>query len=285
MTSLHGRDRIFSPRRHGTAVLRHGALILLCLIFVLPFLWMLSTSLKAPSEIFTQPTIWVPRAPQWQNYSGVFDAIPFFTYLRNTLLLCVANVAGVLLSCPPAAYAFARLRWRGRDLVFFLMFASILLPAQVTIIPVYLTFRDLHWLGTYLPLIVPAFLGNPFYIFLLRQFFLGIPQELAEAAHIDGANDLTILLLIVVPLSRAALAAVALFVAVATWKDFFAPLLYLNSQSLWTLGVGLQQFLSINGAAWNLLMAAAVLFCVPIFVLFLFLQRSFVEGISLTGLR
>jgi multiple sugar transport system permease protein len=155
----------------------------------------------------------------------------------------------------------------------------------VTIIPVYLTFRDLHWLNTYLPLIVPAFLGNPFYIFLLRQFFLGIPQELTEAAYIDGAGDLLILLRIIVPLSRSALAAVALFVAVDTWKDFFGPLIYLNSQSLWTLGVGLQGFLSNNGAQWNVLMAAVVLFCAPIFVLFLLLQRSFVEGISLSGLK
>lgn len=285
MTALPGSSRVFAVRKRVMRLLRHGALIALCLLFISPFLWMLSTSIKEPSQIFADPTVWVPDPPRWQNYNDVFTTIPFFTYLRNTLILCVANVAGALISCPLAAYAFARLRWRGRNIVFFVMFASILLPAQVTIIPVYLTFRNLHWINTYLPLIVPAFLGNPFYIFLLRQFFLGIPQELTEAAYIDGAGDLLILLRIIVPLSQAALAAVALFVAVDTWKDFFGPLIYLNSQSLWTLGVGLQEFLSNNGAEWNLLMAAAVMFCAPIFMLFLVLQRSFVEGISLSGIK
>jgi multiple sugar transport system permease protein len=274
-----------STHRAAGRILRHALLILASLIFLLPFFWMLSTSLKSTAAVFAGTLDWIPGSPRWQNYGDVFSTIPFFTYLRNTLILCVANVAGTLFSCPLAAYAFSRLRWRGRDVVFFIMFASILLPAQVTLIPVYITFRNLHWLGTFLPLIVPSFLGSPFYIFLLRQFFLGMPQELSEAARLDGANDLTILVRLVVPLSKTALIAVALFVTVDTWKDFFAPLLYLNTQDLWTLGVGLQQFLSANNAQWNLLMAATILFCAPIFVLFFLLQRSFVEGISLTGLR
>ncbi len=271
--------------RQRGRIARHGALLLLCALVIAPFIWLLSTSLKSSDQIFAQPVVWVPWPLRWDNYRSVVTTIPFVSYLKNSLLLCASNIVGVLFSCPLAAYAFSRLQWPGRDLVFFLMFATILLPAQVTMIPVYLIFRNLGWLNTYWPLIVPAFLGNPFYIFLLRQFFLGIPQDLSDAARVDGAGELGIFRRVILPLSIPVLVAVSLFTFVDVWKDFLGPLIYLNDPSMWTLGIGLEQFLSANGAEWNLLMAAAVLFSVPIFVIFIFLQRLFLEGVTFTGQR
>lgn len=272
-------------------VLMHGLLLLLCIPFVLPLVWMLSTSLKADEQIYAregvQPVIsiesLIPHPVRWMNYVEALRTVPLGQYLQNTLFLCAATVTGVLISSALVAYGFARIRFRGRETLFMVMIATMALPGQVTMIPMFALFRYLGWYGTFLPLIVPAFCGAPFYIFLLRQFFRTVPEELAEAARIDGAGDGRIFWQIMLPLAKPALATCALFQFLATWNDFFGPLLYINDPSKYTLAYGLQQFMSSYGGEWAELMAAACVFTVPIIVLFFLAQRTFIQGIATTG--
>jgi multiple sugar transport system permease protein len=272
-------------RRLARGAVQHGVLIALGLLFLAPMLWMVSSSLKANDQLFVAHPIWVPRPARWDNYPRALNYIPFFTYLRNTLLICSLAVAGSLISCSLTAYGFARIDWPGREAVFFVLLATMMLPAQVTMIPSFLLFRWLGWYGTYKPLIVPAFLGNAFLIFLLRQFFLTIPRELSEAARIDGASEFTTFARVILPLARPALATVALFTFLFAWNDFLGPLLYLKDQSKYTLALGLQQFLSAYRSEWGLLMAASTVVTGPIILLFFFTQRTFIQGIAMTGTK
>ncbi len=267
------------------AALTYAALLFFTAVFVGPFLWMLSTSLKAESQIFTERMVWIPRPMVWSNYPEALASFPFLLYLRNTLLICVLTTVGTVFSAAFPAYGFARLQWRGRDTLFIVLLATIMLPAQVTMLPVFLIFRWLGWTGTFLPLIVPAFLGNAFSIFLLRQFFLTIPQELSDAARIDGCSEAGILWRVVVPIARPAIATVALFAFTAAWMDFLNPLIYLHSEKQYTLALGLQAFLGRHGGEWNLLMAAATVITLPMLILFFLAQRTFIQGIALTGLK
>lgn len=194
-------------------------------------------------------------------------------------------MSGTVLSCAFIAYGFARIRWPGRNIIFLIYLSTIMLPAQVTLIPLYLIFRDLGWVGTMLPLVVPHFFGNALYVFLLRQFLLTIPLELSDAAKIDGASELGILWHIMIPLMRPALAVVALFTFVQTYRDFLGPLIYLQNQQDWTISLGLKLFQNMYGAQWQLMMAASTLAMLPTIVLFFFTQKTFVRGIALTGLK
>ncbi|MCL6596615.1 MAG: carbohydrate ABC transporter permease, partial [Firmicutes bacterium] len=221
----------------------------------------------------------------WANFPAALRYIPFFTYLRNTLEVSLLSVAGTLVSCPPAAYAFARLQWPGRNAFFLASLATVMLPFQVQMIPLYVVFRDLGWIGTLLPLIVPAFVGNGLYIFLLRQFFLTIPKELDEAAAIDGAGELAIFFRIMLPLVRPALVTVSIFTFMANWTDFLAPLVFLNRESTYTLALGLQFYQSQHFTAWSYLMVASLVFTIPALIVFLLLQRYFVQGFALSGLK
>lgn len=263
----------------------HLLLMGLALLYMIPILWMVSTSLKPDHELFTERIVWIPSRIAWENYAQALSTFPFWLYLRNTLLIAGFVVLGTVLSCLPPAYAFARMRWRGRNFWFWVMLSTLMLPPQVTLLPVFLLFRSLGWIDTFLPLIVPAFFGNAFLIFMLRQFFLTLPQELIDAAYLDGCTDWTILWRIVVPLTKPAIATVALFAFVWAWTDFMAPLIYLNDSSKFTLTVGLQYFLGRHGEQWNLLMAAAVVITAPLVVVFLMAQRAFIRGITLTGLK
>lgn len=268
----------------------HIVLLLLCVPFVLPLLWMISTSLKPASEIFTGSRAFslsqlIPSAPHWQNYPESLRTLPFGLYLRNTLLLCLFNVTGALLSSAVVAYGFARMQFKGRDLFFWLMISTMALPGQVTMIPVFALFRYLGWTGSWLPLIIPAFCGNPFFIFLLRQFFKGIPEEISEAGRLDGAGEWRIFWQLILPLSVPALTTCALFQFLYTWNDFFGPLLYLSDPSQYTVAYGLQQFVSSYGAEWGQLMAAATIFTLPVILLFFMAQKAFIEGISTTGAK
>lgn len=254
-------------------------------LFAGPLLWLLLASFKSPEDLKENPfTLW-PREWRWSNYSEALSAMPYARYLQNTLVLCVGSVVGTVFSCSLAAYAFARLRWPGRDWVFGILIATMLLPWHVTMIPKFLLLRELGLYNTHLAIIAPTFLGNAFYIFLLRQFFLTIPEEISEAARLDGLSEWGIYWRIILPLAAPALATVALFQFIATWNDFQSPLLYLSDPQKFPLAYGLEQFQSGYADQTNLLLAAAVLFTLPIVALFLLAQRTFVEGIATTGMK
>ena len=221
----------------------------------------------------------------WQNYVRAFEMMDFFQNLRNTLFICFTTVIGTLASCSLVAYGFARIPWRGRDVVFFLVLATMMVPYQVLIIPLFALFSQLGWTGTFLPLIVPYLLGTPFYIFLLRQFFRGIPNELSDAARIDGCTEFGIYWRIILPLAKPALATCALFMLLFQWGDFLNPLIYLQDERQYTLALALQQFQSQHESAWGPLMAMSTVITVPVIVLFFLAQRTFIEGITMTGLK
>jgi len=221
----------------------------------------------------------------WQNYADAFHKMAFWQNLRNTLFICVTVVLGTLVSCSLVAYSFARIPWPGRDTVFILVLATMMLPYQVTLIPLFAMYRELGWVGTFKPLIIPAFFGTPFYIFLLRQFFLGVPQDLSASARIDGCNEFGIYLFIMLPLSKPALATTALFMFLFQWADFLSPLVYLQDDRQYTLAIALQQFQSHHESAWGPLMAMSSVITIPIIILFFLTQRTFIQGITLTGLK
>lgn len=266
-------------------VIRVLLVLLLVAAFVFPFAVMVTTSFKGADDIFHAPPRFLPVRWTLANFRAVFTQMPFWGYLANTLLLCAANVAGTLFACPLVAYSLAKLRWRGRGPLLVLVLATMMLPPQVTLIPVYLIWNDAHAVNTYWPLIVPAFCGTPFLIFMIRQFLLGVPNELIEAARIDGASELRIYRSIVLPLARPALATAAVFQFVWTWTDFLNPLIYLNDSSKYTLSIGLYSFFNEHGVDWGPLIAACVLFTIPAFMIFLAGQRYFTEGIATRGLK
>jgi multiple sugar transport system permease protein len=277
------QSKVWRKRIAVTAV--YLILIALSISFLAPFALMVSTSLKTEDRIFTDTIEWIPNPVRWQNYADALQSFPFLLYLRNTLFVCALVVVGTVLSSALPAYGFARLRWKGRDTLFLIMLATIMLPAQVTMLPVFVMFRTIGWTGTYLPLVVPPFFGSAFAIFLLRQFFLTIPQELSDAARIDGCSEWRIFWQIIVPLSVPALATVALFAFIGAWTDFINPLVYLTDENTYTLAVGLQTFVGRHSSEWNLLMAAATVVTLPLMVVFFFTQRLFIEGITLTGIK
>ena len=254
-------------------------------VFILPFVWMLSTSLKPLNETMTVPPRWLPSHIQWDNYPRAIEEMKmFWRYTGNTVYLCAMTVIGTVLSSALAAYGFSRIEWRGRDKVFVLVLATMMIPFPVVMVPLYTLFRELGWIGSFKPLWVPSFMAGAFNVFLLRQFFLTLPKELSEAAKIDGASEWQIFCQVVLPLAKPALIVVALFQFMATWNDFLGPLIYLTDQSDFTLALGLQAYQSREGGTdWHYLMAASTLVVLPVVVLFFFTQRYFVEGIATTG--
>ncbi|MCC6456939.1 MAG: carbohydrate ABC transporter permease [Caldilineaceae bacterium] len=262
-------------------------LIVAALAFLLPLVWMISTSLKPKDQIFAYPLIWIPNPPQWQNYPAALNnpSFKFLLFLKNSLYYAVFSTLGIVISCSFVAYAFARLRWWGRDFWFVVTLSTLMIPYPVTLIPLFLIFKELGWVGTFKPLIVPNFLGTAFFIFLLRQFFLSIPLDLSDAARIDGASEFGIFSRIVLPLAKPALATVALFTFLYAWNDFLGPLIFLNDGSKYTLAVGLAAFRGQNRTQWDLMMAAATVVTMPIVILFFFAQKQFIQGITLTGMK
>ena len=269
------------------AILLNILLTILSFAFVFPFLWMLFTALKTPQELLQGTEVFFPTDPQWSNFKTAVSAIPFFLYLKNSLIIVILVMVGTLFSATTAAYAFAKLNWKGRDKWFVVMLATLMIPIQVILIPTYIMYAQIGWLGTRLPLIVPAFFGGgaAFYIFLLRQFFKGIPKELSESAIIDGANHIQIFIKIMLPLTKPALITVALFTFMATWNDYFGPLIFLSNPEHWTLAIGLRAFQTQYGGRFDLMMAAAILIMLPTLVIFFFAQKSFIEGITFTGIK
>jgi multiple sugar transport system permease protein len=263
----------------------HIVLIIASFFFMIPFVWMVSTSLKPLTQVFSFPPEWIPKPVEWRNYIDAMSYIPFFTYLKNTLVITIVSTVGVVVSCPLVAYSFAKLRWPGRNILFIITIGVMMIPGQVTMIPLFLLFEKLGMVGTPYPLMIPAFFGVPFYIFLLRQFFMGLPDSLREAAKIDGAGEFRIYWQIMLPLAKPAVLAVGLFQFMASWTDFMGPLLYLTDSIQYTLSLGLQQFQSQKGSEWGLMMAVSTMMTIPVIILFFFLQKTFIRGITFTGIK
>ncbi len=280
-------------RRAMLALARHGTAIVIAVVFLIPLLWMLSGSLKSNADIFRfPPSLW-PAHPQWSNYPRALSYIPFWRYLANSVIVSAATVAGTLFSAILAAYAFAVMRWRGREAMFAVSLALIMLPFPVVMIPLYIIFRHLGWIGSLLPLAVPPWAAQfvtPYFssalaIFLLRQFFRALPASLIEAAWLDGASDLAVLRKVVLPLSRGPIATVVILTFLTSWTAFIGPLIFINNQSQFTLSLGLQQYQSSHFTAYNYLMAASLLFMIPTLVIFVAAQRHLVRGIAFSGLK
>ncbi len=253
--------------------------------FATPFFWMLSTAVKPLNETMQMPPVWIPSEFKWENFALAIDSIgQFWRYAGNTLYVAILSVAGSVASSSLVAYGFARIEWKGRDKLFLLCIATMMIPFPVIMVPTYALFRELEWIGSFKTLYVPFFLGNAFNIFLLRQFFLGIPKDITEAARIDGCSEIRIFLQIILPLSKSALLVVALFTFMHSWNDFFAPFIFINDQENYTLALALQAFQSRQGGTeWHYLMAASTLVIAPLIVLFFFTQKSFIQGITTTG--
>ncbi len=255
------------------------------LSMVIPFLWMISTSLKDEGSVFLFPPTLMPDPVVWDNYPYVFRNMPFDLFVYNSFKIATLSAVGYVLACSLAGFAFARLRFRGRDWLFAATLTTMMIPAQVTMIPVYLLFNAFGWIDTHLPLIVPAFFGGAFGTFLFRQFYLTLPQELMDAARIDGCSWFDVWWRIFLPLSKPATATLALFVFMNSWNDLLGPLIYLNSEELWTIPMGLAMFRGMYYTIWTHLMAGSVIAVLPILVLFVILQKYYVQGIALTGLK
>ncbi|MCL4545896.1 MAG: carbohydrate ABC transporter permease [Chloroflexi bacterium] len=277
-------------RRHRsrsflTPAPRYLILTIIGLLFAFPFLWMVGTSLKTTQAVFKVPPQILPIPPQWSNYAVAFTQVPFLLYLRNTLIIAVFGTIGALFCASLVGYSLSRVDWWGRRWLLPLVLVSMMLPFQVKMVPTFLIFTWIHWIGTFLPLIVPSFINVPLFIFLMRQFYLTLPFELADAARADGANEWQVFWSIVLPLTRPALASVAIFSFLGHWNDFQGPLIYLTHQNDFTLSIGLQAFQSDHATEWAPLMAAATVFTLPVVILFFALQRYFVQGLAVTGLK
>ena len=278
-------ERNYLLVRRLKSVSTHAILISFGIAFMLPFVWMISSSLKPNIDIFELPVRLIPKTYRPENYVDATNAIPFWQYLWNSTYYTIFATIGAVLSNTFIAYGFARVRWRGRNVLFVIVIATMMLPFQVRMIPLFILFAKLGWLNTFLPLIVPNFFGNAFYIFLMRQFMMTLPRELDDAARIDGASEWGIFWRIAVPLSKPAILTVAIFEIIHTWHDFIGPLVYLRHPTKYTLSIGLRLYFTQYGAEWGLLMAAAAMFTFPMVIFFFFAQRSFIEGITLTGLK
>jgi multiple sugar transport system permease protein len=271
-------------RRFLVSVANHSMLIAMSAMFLLPMVFVFLTAVMTDKQALT-PQIW-PRPFVWSNFIDVFRQIPLIRYTWNTFQISAMSTVGVVVSSVPVAYALSRMRWRGRQVTFLVVIATLMLPFQVTVVPLYIIFVRFGWVGSFKPLIVPSFFGDAFSIFLLRQFFLTIPEELSDAARVDGASEWQIMTRVIVPLAKPAIAAVALFNFLYNWNDFFAPLLFVGeNEKLWTLGIGLSNFKTLHHVQWNLTMATSLLFMLPVIILFFLAQRVFVEGVTLTGVK
>ncbi|TDF97271.1 carbohydrate ABC transporter permease [Paenibacillus piri] len=246
---------------------------------------MVSTSLKPSTQLFVYPPVWLPEPFEWSNYYKAVTTVPFFAYLQNTVIVACCATLGVVISCPLAGYSFARLQWRGRDTLFLVTLAVLMVPSQVTMVSLFIIFSKLNLVGTFYPLILPSFFGAPFFIFLMRQFFKQLPKSLEDAARIDGCSEIRIYTRVMLPLCQPAILTIALFQFMHSWNDFVGPLIYLSDERLYTLQLGLQQFKQAYHTEWSQLMAASVLVAVPIIVFYFFVQRSFIQGITFGGIK
>ena len=286
MTAELARRRT-APRKLFAGLVYHTIMLLIAGIFLLPFYWMVISAFKNNAEIFSNPVTWFPDPIRWNNVADLFsrDDFPFLRQFWNSVFYSGSVAIGVCFSCSLAAYSFGCLRWRGRNLVFGFTISALLIPSVVTFLPIYLGWTKVGLNGTYWPLIAPFFLGDAFFIFLLRQFFLSVPRELMDAARLDGASEFRIWWQIVLPQVRIALVIVALFAIVYTWHEFFSPLIYLKNREDFPLSVGLFTFRSQRAVEWSISMMGATLTALPLIVMFLFTQRFFQQGLATSSLK
>jgi len=286
LTSQKNRPNSKALQQRVSRLATHLVLLSLAGLFLFPLAWMVSTSLKPIDQTMRMPPEWIPHPAQWANYADTLKYIHLLRYTFNSTLVSVLSVLGTLLASSLAAYGFACVEWKGRDKFFALTLATMMVPFPVLMVPLYGVYRNLHWIGTLNPLWVPSFFGSAFNIFLLRQFFKGIPKDLLEAARLDGCPEWRIWATIALPLAKPALAVVALFQFIYSWNDFLGPLLFVTKEEQYTLALGLQLYQSQNGGTqWHLLMAASVLATLPILILFAFAQKTFIRGIAASGLK
>lgn len=258
---------------------------LLALAFIVPFVWLFFSSFKTSSDLFAYPPKLLPAKWTLDNYILGFTGFPFFKYLTNTLIIIFFNIVGSVVSNSLIAYGFARIKWRGRNIVFYVVLLTMVLPFQVTMVPLFLMYQKIGWIGTFLPLIVPGFFGNAFFIFLMRQFLISIPFEISESAKVDGANEFRIYFSIILPLSRPVLLTIIIFTFINCWNDFIGPLIFLTNNNLYTLSIGVQQLMSTNDPRWPLLIAVGIAMTSPVLLIFFTLQKYFIEGIAFSGIK
>ena len=285
---IHGMSRMH-PRRYrkaGSALVAYAVLIIIAVISIFPFVWTVSTSLKGPGQIFAWPPDLIPDPVVWGNYRQVFETLPFARFFLNTTIYTVAVTAGQLLFCSLAGYSFARLRFPGRDPIFYLYLGTMMIPGSVTLVPSFILMRWFDWVNTMWAMTIPGMLGSAFGTFLMRQFMLSLPKDLDDAATIDGASKWRIYWQVILPLTKPAMAVLGLFTITTVWNDFMWPLVMLHDRELYTLTLGLASFNAgmQSYTFWSGLMAAATMTIAPLIVIFLFTQRFFTEGISLTGM-
>jgi multiple sugar transport system permease protein len=264
----------------------YAALLIISVMFVIPFIWMARSSLMSLSQIFEMPPVWIPSPFHWDNFYRAMTSLNFGVFFRNTMIIVVLGVLGTVISSTISAFGFSRIQWKGRNLIFGILLSSMMLPGAVTLIPSFLGWKALGFYDTFAPLIVPAYFGGGvFNVFLLRQFYMTIPRDYDEPAVVDGASYFQIFFRVILPLSRSAVIVVALFSFLGYWNDFFYPLIYLKSDSLFTLALGLQMFQGVYTSQWDLLMAASTVVVLPCVIVFLIGQKYFLEGISLSGVK
>jgi multiple sugar transport system permease protein len=283
----HATSSHRSYRKLVGSLVKHAILLLVAAAFLLPFYWLVISSFKDNAQIFARPMQWWPDPIHWENFERTihYPNFPYFRLLWNSIFYSGMVTIGTVISSAAVGYGFAKLRFPGRDALFGITLATLMIPAIVTFIPTYVLFSKLNLTGGYIPLIVPAFLGNPFFIFMMRQFFMGVPQELGDAARIDGAGEFRIFLEIMLPLVRPALVVVSVFSILYTWQDFFGPLIYLQDRYKFPLSLGLYAFRAQRANEWGLTMMGSLLTTIPLIFVFLFTQRYFLRGVTMSGIK
>lgn len=275
----------YQRKKRVLRLLRGSMVFLLCVIFITPFIVMISTSFRTNSDAFTKPVSLFPRVWTLDNFPAAMKVIPYWKYMGNTLLITALSIIGNLLSTPMVAYSLAKIKWRGASIISGLLMATMMIPYSVTMIPLYKVYSSLHLTNTYVPLILPTFFGSSYFIIIMRQFMTGISDSLLDAAKIDGANEFQRYLRIVLPLCKPAMTTVAIYAFMNAWSDYLAPMIYITKTEKLTLSLGLQQFMGEYSTDWARLMAAALIFVIPVVVFYIIFQRNFVQGVSTSGLK
>lgn len=275
----------YQRKKRVLRLLRGSMVFLLCVIFITPFIVMISTSFRTNSDAFTKPVSLLPRVWTLDNFPAAMKVIPYWKYMGNTLLITALSIIGNLLSTPMVAYSLAKIKWRGASIISGLLMATMMIPYSVTMIPLYKVYSALHLTNTYVPLILPTFFGSSYFIIIMRQFMTGISDSLLDAAKIDGANEFQRYLRIVLPLCKPAMTTVAIYAFMNAWSDYLAPMIYITKTEKLALSLGLQQFMGEYSTDWARLMAAALIFVIPVVVFYIIFQRNFVQGVSTSGLK